>query len=468
MDNKRLAEKLEEFLGKDRVLGTPEERLVYSYDASRASSPPALVVLPQNTSEVSRLLNFAWENHIPVYPRGAGTGMTGASVPDPKGIALVMTAMNRILAIDTADLTVRVQPGVVLRDLKEAVKEKGFFYPPDPASARFATIGGTVAVNSGGLNGVKYGVTRDYVLSLEMVSASGEIMHFGAGTRKSVTGYDLTRLLVGSEGTLGVITEITLKLVPYPLYVETLLVAFKEDLAALDAALEVIRKPLVPSAMEFLDQAAVHSARMYTKEAFLEGAGGILLLEFDAPTPEASSEARQGLKRSREIFQANGAIRMRETSDPAERERLWEIRRCLSPAIYELAPTKRNEDICVPRPAMPEVIREIKRIASEHGIQAVNFAHAGDGNIHVNFMYDGEDEEQTRHAQKAVEELFRLTIEHGGTLSGEHGIGRTKARFLAFEYGAAERKIMRNIKKLFDPRGILNPGKIFSGDDDSG
>ena len=464
MHNEPAIKTLLALLGEGKVLSSSEDLLSYSYDASRGQAMPELVILPTCAEDVQKTLRFASENGICVYPRGAGTGMTGGSIPERGGIALVMTSMNRILGIDTANLTARVEPGVILHEFKEAVKAKGLFYPPDPASAKFATIGGTVAVNAGGLNSVKYGVTRDYILALEAVSAQGEILRFGAKTLKSKTGYDITRLLVGSEGTLAVITEITLKLLPHPQYVETLVLAFPNDASALNAALKIIRTPLLPSTLEFLDESAVHCAHIYTGDAFLKGAGGLLLIEFDGAHKSEGENVHKETGRAKEIGINEGAIRIRQSADAAEIEDLWEIRRCLSPAVYELGPNKRNEDICVPRSELPLMIGEIKRLAQENGIKVVNFAHAGDGNIHVNFMYHESDPAQAAGANKAVEELFRITIAHGGTLSGEHGIGRTKSAFLSLEIGPAERNIMKRIKALFDPQAILNPGKIFKGD----
>ncbi len=453
---------LKNLLGKGKVLTTLEERIVYSYDASCGRALPDVVVLPENTGDVQAILRFASEHKSCVYPRGAGTGMTGGSLPLGGGIAVVFAKMNRILEIDTANLTARLEPGVILGEFKDAVREKGLFYPPDPASARIATIGGTVAENAGGLNSIKYGVTRNYVLALEVVSARGDVMRFGRGTMKSVSGYDITRLLVGSEGTLALITEITLKLIPHPRRVGTLLAAFPDDVSALKVALGIIKEPLLPAALEFMDEAAVYCARQYTQNPFLEKAGGLLLIEFDGDSDSPSSGMRRDLARARELCTNGGAIELRETSNARVRDVLWEIRRCISPAIYQIAPTKMNEDICVPRSEMPRVLQGIKRIAREHGIKVVNFAHAGDGNIHVNFMYNGEDAGETKRTREAVDDLFRLTIASGGTLSGEHGIGISKVRFLPLEYGPAELDIMRDVKKLFDPEGILNPAKSIT------
>jgi glycolate oxidase len=460
MDNDILTAGLVDLVGERCVLVSGEERVAYSYDASRGSAMPDVVVMPRCTDDVQKVVQFASRNKIPVYPRGAGTGMTGGSIPRRGGIALVMTSMNRILNINPVDHIARVQPGVILEDLRRAVKEHGLFYPPDPASAKFATIGGTVAVNSGGLNSVKYGVTRDYVLALEAVTGRGEVMRFGAGTLKSVTSLDVTRLLVGSEGTLAVITEITVKLLPQPRRCETFLATFPDDTSALRAALGILKEGLLPCAMEFMDEMAVHCAFLYTGDIFLKGLGGALLIEFDdLEPPDERGGTIWAASRAEKICLEAGAFNARGASDVEGREEIWEIRRSLSPAIYEIAPSKMNEDICVPRSQMPVVILEIKRIAHAHGIHVVNFAHVGDGNIHVNFMYDNSNDDEARRTREAVDELLRMTVLHGGTISGEHGIGLTKAMYLPLECGASEIALMHGIKEIFDPDGILNPDK---------
>ncbi|MCX7001321.1 MAG: FAD-binding protein, partial [Candidatus Sumerlaeota bacterium] len=455
---------LVDLVGEECVLVSGEERAAYSYDASRGSAMPDVVVMPRCTDDVQKVIQFASRNKIPVYPRGAGTGMTGGSIPRRGGIALVMTSMNRILDINPVDHIARVQPGVILEDLKRAVKVHGLFYPPDPASAKFATIGGTVAVNSGGLNSVKYGVTRDYVLALEVVTGRGEVMRFGAGTLKSVTSLDVTRLLVGSEGTLAVITEITVKLLPHPRRCGTFLAAFPDDTSALRAAFGILKEGLLPCAMEFMDEMAVHCAFLYAGDIFLKGMGGALLIEFDdLEPPDERGGTIWAAGRAEKICFEAGAINTRGASDVEGREEIWEIRRSLSPAIYEIAPSKMNEDICVPHSQMPVVILEIKRIAHAHGIHVVNFAHVGDGNIHVNFMYDNLNEDEVRRTREAVDELLRMTVLHGGTISGEHGIGLTKAMYLPLECGASEIALMHGIKEIFDPDGIMNPDKkIFT------
>jgi len=452
--------RLSKLLGRSRVLTDSEERQVYSFDASRRRALPDVVVFPQGSDDVRRVMRIASRNRIPVYPRGAGTGMVGGALAKRGGIALVMTSMNRIIEINPVNYTVRIQPGVIVEDLKKAAKSKGLFYPPDPASAKFASIGGTVAVNSGGLNSLKYGVTRDYVLALEVVSARGEALKFGAGTLKSATGYDLMRLLIGSEGTLAVITEITVRLIPHPKRYDTLLALFPDDMAALKAAIGIVSEPLLPCALEFMDETAVYCARKFTGDERLQKACGALLIEFDSLSNDSCASL---MGRTREICREAGALDIHDAADADEREALWEVRRSLSPAVYEIAPTKVNEDICVPRSEMAAVIREIKRIARSRGLRVVNFAHAGDGNIHVNFMFDGEDKKKSAAAKDAVKELFAIVVKRGGTLSGEHGVGIAKLPYLGMQLGAKEIGLMRRIKKVFDPDGILNPGKIFHG-----
>lgn len=453
---------LKKICGGERVSSGMEERIVYSYDASRRRGIPEIVVFPESEEEIRDILLLAADKKCPVYTRGAGTGMTGGSLPQNDGIAMVLTRMNRILEIDEKNLIARVQPGVILKDLKDLAEKKGLFYPPDPASAKMATAGGTVAVNSGGLNGVKYGVTKDYVLSLRAVTGGGEIIHTGAGVLKSVTGYDLTRLLVGSEGTLAVITEILFKLVPLPKKRTTMLAVFSSDEDAVSAASAIISEPLLPCVLEFLDETAVWCAWKYREDEILKNAGGLLLVEFD-DIEETSNTPDIQNKRAVGICREKGAVRIEETSDPSLRDKLWEIRRCLSPAVYEVGSAKANEDICVPRDRMSRVISKIKIIAEKHDIRVVNFAHAGDGNIHVNFMYDADDEKQVKEVEPAVRELFEMTIKQGGTLTGEHGIGITKSEFLPLEYGENEVRLMRETKRIFDPAFILNPGKIFTG-----
>jgi glycolate oxidase len=448
---------LKRLLGPENVLVSPEERLVYSYDGSRQKSLPAAVVLPTMTQDIVNTLRFAAEQKIPVYPRGAGTSLTGAAVPVYGGIVLALTKMNRIIHIDADNLTVTVEPGVVTEELKQAVERHNLYYPPDPASAEFSTIGGNVAAGAGGLRGLKYGVTGDYVLRLEVVRMGGDILHFGAETMKSVSGYDVVNLLIGSEGTLAVFSQITLRLVPKPPCTTTLLVIFDDDTTALETALKIIQKPLVPASLEFMDASAVECAYRFTNKPFLNNAKGLLLIDLDGATSQVQEDARI----ARELCQTAHSLQIIDTSSDHERKDLWNIRRSLSPALYQIAPSKINQDICVPRSTMLQVLREIKELSGRHKLTTVVFAHAGDGNFHVNFMFDEGNRDEANRVANAVRELFTLTIQHHGTLSGEHGIGTTKAPYLPIEYGKNEIALMRQIKAVWDPDNLLNPGKIF-------
>lgn len=452
---------LQRLLGSEKVLVSPEERLVYSYDGSKQRSLPAAVVLSTGTEDIVKTLQYAAEQKIPVYPRGAGTSLTGAAVPVYGGIVLTFTKMNRIVRIDADNLTATVEPGVITEELKQAALRHNLYYPPDPASAEFSTIGGNVAAGAGGLRGLKYGVTGDYVLSLEVVRMGGELLHFGAETMKSVTGYDLVKLLVGSEGTLAVFSQITLRLVPRPPCVTTILAVFDDDATALETALKIVQKPLMPAALEFMDASAVDCAYRFTQKPFLNNAKGLLLIGFDGVRSQVEEDARV----AREICLAANARHMIDASIDQEQKALWDIRRSLSPALYQLAPSKINQDICVPRSTMLQVLREIKELSARHQLTTVVFAHAGDGNFHVNFMFDEANHDEASRVDAAVHELFTLAIQHHGTLSGEHGIGTTKAPYLTIEYGKNEIALMRRLKAVWDPDNLLNPGKIFFSSD---
>lgn len=452
---------LQRLLGSEKVLVSPEERLVYSYDGSKQRNLPAAVVLPTVTEDIVKTLQFAADQKIPVYPRGAGTSLTGAAVPLYGGIVLAFTKMNRIVRIDVANLTATVEPGVITHELKQAVLRHNLYYPPDPASAEFSTIGGNVAAGAGGLRGLKYGVTGDYVISLEVVRMGGELLHFGAETMKSVTGYDIVKLLVGSEGTLAVFSQITLRLVPKPPCVSTMAVLFDNDATALDVALKIVQKPLMPASLEFMDANAVECAYRFTQKSFLNNVKGLLLIDFDG----VESQVQDDVHATRELCLAAHAHNIIHASTDEEQKALWEIRRSLSPALYQLAPTKINQDICVPRSTMPQVLREIKNLSARYRLTTVVFAHAGDGNFHVNFMYDEANRDESDRVAAAVGELFTLTIQHHGTLSGEHGIGTTKAPYLHIEYGKNEIALMRQLKSVWDPNNLLNPGKIFLSPD---
>jgi glycolate oxidase len=378
-------------------------------------------------------------------------------VPVPGSVVVDFTRMDKILEIDRANLTALVEPGVIVGKLQEEVERLGLFYPPDPASDEFSTIGGNIAECAGGLRGLKYGVTRDYVLELQAVTGAGEIITTGSNTLKSVTGYDITRLLVGSEGTLAIITRARLKLIPLPESLATAVAFFSTPREAGEAVSAMIEERLLPRALEFIDGATmgvVAKAKGYT---FPERANALLIIEVDGGREQVETDIRRAV----EVARAKGAIEIRQARTDAEREVFWAIRKQVSPSLYSASPDRVNEDICVPRSRIPETLDALADIARRHCLAVCNFAHAGDGNIHVNFLVDLSIPAQVKAAEEAVEEVFKATIAFGGTLSGEHGIGLTKRRFLGLEIAPAEMKLMREIKRIFDPRGILNPGKLF-------
>ncbi|MFC2149380.1 FAD-binding oxidoreductase [Candidatus Auribacterota bacterium] len=458
MIDKSLIKKFGDIVGKENVMESDADRICYSYDASKQEFLPDIVIKPAATKEVSEIMKIAYENAIPVYAHGAATGLTGGAVPLAGGISLDMMRMNRIIEIDTDNLIAFVEPGVVVSDFQKKVEELGLFYPPDPSSNDYSTIGGNVAECAGGLRCLKYGVTRDYVIGLEVVLSNGDIINLGVKTLKSVTGYDMVRLFVGSEGTLGIFTRMTLRLIPLPQNVKTCVVYFEDVMKAAKAVADIIRSRIVPRTLEFMDRKTIECVEKYKNINVSEGkADALLLIEVDGF--EETIEKEMGM--IVDVCRQNGCYKEQVAKDDEERELLWALRRSVSPALYQLSPGKINEDVCVPRSAVPEMLNRVNQISEKYSVPIVSFGHAGDGNIHMNVMVDFDDHEELNTGEKAIEEIFKATIALGGTLSGEHGIGNTKAKYLHLELGAEEIELMREVKELFDPKGILNPGKIF-------
>lgn len=458
MKNKNeLLTALTAIVGKGNSSCALEDRICHGYDATKEQALPDVVVKPANAEEISRILLLANRKLIPVYPRGAGSGTTGGALPLKGGIVVDSARMNRILAIDGTNMTATAEAGVVLSDLQSAVERRGLFYPPDPASKEFCTLGGNLAECAGGLRCIKYGVTRDYALSAEAVLPTGEIIHTGSQTMKSVVGYDLGRLLIGSEGTLCVFTRATLRLLPFPESVRTLMAHFTQIGDAVRAAVAVLSKGIIPRTLEIMDELTIRCIQNYKPFGIPASAKAIVLAESDGPEASAVAEAA----RMAEIFHVAGAARVEAPQDAAEADLLWEIRRAASPALYSLSPGKLNEDVCVPRSRMLELFEGVSEISRRRDVAIACFGHAGDGNIHVNVLYDTEDESERSRADKAVEDIFKRVIALGGSISGEHGIGATKAKFLSWEVGDKEIALMRGIKRLLDPNNILNPEKIF-------
>lgn len=449
-------EKIKQIFPQGDATDSREDLMVYGYDATGMEHAPDMVAFPTTPEQISDVLKLANEHMFPVTARGAGSGFVGASIPTHGGVELVTTRMNRILEIDTDNLTALVEPGLVTGQFQKAVEDMGLFYPPDPASLKFSTLGGNVAMGSGGPRAVKYGVTRDYVLGLEIVLPTGEIVQTGAKTVKSQVGYDLTRLMIGSEGTLGIITKIRLKLLPKPETARTMLAIFPTVESAAKTVSAVIRNRVIPTTLEFMDKSAVTAVEEYLHAGLPTDAAAILLIETDG----AKELAEADLARIVKICEEHGSIRVQVAKDEAERETLWKVRRSISNAIMRVRPTKINEDVTVPRSKIPDLMSRLEELSRSSGLPIINFGHAGDGNIHVNVMTDKNDKQEYERAKKVVDEVFRITLELGGTLSGEHGIGIAKAPYIKWEIGETGMRLIRQIKSAFDPNNILNPGKI--------
>ena len=439
-----------------KISTSPEDLVCYGFDASGIEISPSAVVWPDTTEDVAKVMKYAYENSISVVPRGAGTGMTAGAVPSKGAIIISFEKMKRILEIDTENLNVLCEPGVINGRLQRELEWKGFFYPPDPASMNFCTIGGNVAENAGGPRALKYGVTRDYVMEIESVLPNGEIMTTGVKTSKGVVGYDLTRLLTGSEGTLSVFTKIRLKVLPLPEEVVTLLAIFNNLEASGDAVAKIISSKIIPRTLEFMDREAIAAIEKFKPVGLPKDAEAILLIELDGHPSAITKEAEKIV----DICQQLGA-EIKKAEDEDARNQLWASRRAISPALYQIRPTKINEDIVVPRNMVTEMLKRLRKLSEESGIKIVNFGHAGDGNIHVNIMVDKADNDEYTKGLSLVEQIFKDTLSLGGTISGEHGIGLTKAGYIGMELSRKELEIMEAIKKVFDPKNILNPGKIF-------
>ena len=455
--NKAIYKALEKIVGPEHITDRDTDRQSYAYDATQIQAWPDGVVFPGTTEEIAAILRLANTHQFPVVPRGAGSGMSGGSVPIQGGVVVVLLRMNRIIKIDVNNLLAVAEPGVITRDLQQAVEAEGLFYPPDPSSSHFSTLGGNLAECAGGGRAVKYGVTRDYVLGLEVVLPSGEILKTGVRTAKGVVGYDLTRLMVGSEGTLGIITEMVLKLIPLPEARQTILAFFDQMALASRSVVEIFRAGILPSILEFMDHSSISCVEEYLHLGLPTQAQALLLIEVDG---DREAVARQG-ETIQQLCRQIGAKGVKQAITPREADELWKARRAISPALFRLRPNKINEDIVVPRDKIPEAIDRFEAIGRRFDLLIVSFGHAGDGNIHVNVMFDGKKPEERKRAQEAVVEIFQTVLDLGGTLSGEHGVGLTKAPFLSLELDPVSLTLMKKIKDLFDPNHILNPGKIF-------
>jgi len=447
--------KLKKTFGEDRVFFRQEERVCYAYDATRKEYLPDAVVFVESAQDVINLMQIANEEKVPVIPRGAGSGFTGGSLAIKGGIVASTERMNRILEIDEKNLTSLVEPGVITGDLHKEVKKIGLFYPPDPSSLDFCTIGGNVAENAGGPKAVKYGVTKDYVLGIEAVLPTGKLITTGRKVIKDVVGYDLTRLFVGSEGTLAFFTKILLRLIPLPESTKTMLSCFKSRKSAAEAVAAILKARVLPSAIEFIDKGALEAVAKYKRIFLKQKAEAVLLIEVDGDEGSVSKL----LEKIGDICEKIGG-KNELAKDEIEADRLWEIRRAISPSLVHIAPTKINEDIVVPRSELPKALDKIEELEEKYKLPIICFGHAGDGNIHVNIMTDEKDPLKWDNAQKALKEIFQITVDLGGSISGEHGVGITKAPFIHLELSPEVIELQKKIKKIFDPENILNPGKM--------
>jgi glycolate oxidase len=454
-----IVDRLRAVVGPAFVRTDAETCAAYGVDALKRGHPADAVVTPANTDEIAGVARICSETRTPLVPRGAGTGYTGGAVPVRGGVVLSLERLNRILEIDQENLLAVVEPNVVTGDLQDAVERVGLFYPPDPASLRQSVIGGNVAENAGGPRAFKYGVTRQYVLGLEAVLASGAVIRTGGKVVKNVVGYDLTQLLTGSEGTLAIITRITLRLIPKPPARATLRATFADVSAAVDAVTRLIAHRVIPATLELIDAESLSAVSQYLNGRTLAppGTGALLLIEVDGLPELVAAEALRVAEACRE----GGATEILRAADERERDELWAVRREISPSLRVITPLKFNHDVVVPRARIPQLFALVETIRRTFSLRIPCFGHVGDGNIHVNIMVSPDDPAEIARAHEAERALFEGVVGLEGSISGEHGIGFSKAEYLPLELSAPTIEAMRAVKQAFDPLGILNPGKIF-------
>ena len=416
--------------------------------------PPDVVAFPLTSEEVQAVVVLCNVHKIPLTPRGRGTGTVGGSLPEQGGVALSLERMLQIIVIDPANRVIVAEPGVLNQTVQNTAKHYGFFWPPDPSSAAYSSIGGNLATSAGGPHAVKYGTTRDHVLGVKAVTGKGEALKTGCYTTKGVVGYDLTRLLIGSEGTLAVITEATLKLTPLPQAIGGLTAHFRDAASCAAAIVSIMSLPQIPSALEFLDKGSLNLIRGRSSDMLPADTGAMLMIEVDGSPHEIIDSSTAILSACRN----EGLLQAEQVSNAAN---LWQMRKALSPLLRDIAPNKINEDIVVPVATLPEFLNELAQLSSKYQIINVNFGHAGNGNIHVNLLVNQDNKDEMARAEKCLNEVFDLVIRLNGTLSGEHGIGREKRTYVDKEIDTTTLALMRDIKQVFDPNNILNPGKLF-------
>ncbi|MEI7435696.1 MAG: FAD-linked oxidase C-terminal domain-containing protein [bacterium] len=455
-------DQLREIVGRDNVFTSAEDREKYSHDeVTEVHIEPEAVVKVCKAEEVCRILKLAQQSGFPVTPRGAGQGLSGGCVPAMGGIILSLEKMNRIIEIDQENLMVTVEPGVITGDIHRAVEALGLFYPPDPASLDSCSIGGNIAENSGGPRAVKYGITRHYVCGLEAVLPSGELVSMGGKLVKDVTGYDLLHMIVGSEGTLAVVTKIVLRLIPLPKYRVDMLVPFNNFMSATKAVADIIKNRIVPTALEFMGKDSILAVeKLSEKDVPFHEAEAHLLITLDGNNKKAMDEEYE---RVGELCMENGALDVLVADSPQLRDKLWAARRLIIEALKHLSPEHimDTQDLCVPRASIPELLKQIRTIADRHDMQIICFGHAGDGNVHVNVIKNMPDEKWLARKDEVAVEMYKAALALNGAITGEHGIGLTRKKYLSLAVGAVQVDLMRRVKEAFDPAYILNPGKIF-------
>jgi glycolate oxidase len=457
---KKPVDKLVEVLGREKVSTSLLERKLYSYDATPIPierALPSAVVFPTSQEDVQKLVKICYEEDIPIFPRGAGSGLTGGAVPTlERGVVVSFERMNRF-QIDVDNATAVVEPGVITYEFQQEVERFGLFYPPDPSSFKYSTIGGNIAENAGGPRCLKYGVTREYVLGLTAVIKEGEVIKTGNPVIKDVAGYDITKLFVGSEGTLGLITSAVLKLIPKPKARGTALILFKnlEDVGRV--VTKIMTSGIFPSALEFMDMDAIRAVEEFKPVGLPKDVSALLLVEVDG-SPQS---VKEDIKAVEWLARAMG-LEVKIAEDEESAEKLWTARKSLGPALGNLRTGKINEDVVVPRVYLSEAIRDYSKVAEKYGLLMAIFGHIGDGNLHVNLLYDKKNKEEEERAERAVDEVFEITLRYNGSITGEHGVGLTKRKFLEYQFGPVGMEILRGIKKVFDPKNLFNPGKVIA------
>ncbi len=453
-----LIDQLAQIVDAEKILTSPTDIAPYGFDGTAAlRQRPACVIFPQSTEQIAKCLQVAYQARLPVVTRGSGTGLSGGSVPVDGCIVLCTVDLNRILELDQQNLTMRCQPGVITQTIDQEAAKVGLFYPPDPGSQKISTIGGNVAENSGGLRGLKYGVTRDYVMGLEVVTVDGEVLWLGNKCVKDVAGYNLRDLFIGSEGTLGIVTEVLLKLLPRPEARRTILAGFATPEAAAETVSEIIANRIVPCTLEFLDQQTIRCVENFSKVGLPTDVAALLLMESDG----AAVVVEQEIQAMLEIARKRGAIVVQEAKNEAEADKLRLARRSAFSALARVRPTTILEDVTVPRSELAKMISFISQTAQKHNLLVGTFGHMGDGNLHPTFLTDERDADEMHRVELALEEIVDRTLELGGTITGEHGVGLAKKAFLKKQLGDASYNLLKKIKQTLDPHGLLNPGKIF-------